>query len=187
MPAYLLNFDQQCFRFINHSLSNPLLDWLMPWLRNPLLWIPLYVFIIGFSIWKYRKRGSLLIFSLLLCVGIADFSSASLIKPLIKRNRPCRDVALASVIQSRVPCGTGYSFPSTHATDHFSIAIFLSMAYSQKWPRVWFWAILWAALVCFAQVYVGVHFPLDVLAGAAYGTLTGIVFATLFKKFHPEF
>ncbi|MBS7563570.1 phosphatase PAP2 family protein [Mucilaginibacter sp. Bleaf8] len=187
MPDYLLQLDRTWFYFVNHTLTNPVFDGVMPWFRNPLFWIPLYVFIIVFSIWRYRTKGIWLIMLLLLTVGVADFVSASIIKKMAKRDRPCRDAALTATVTSRVPCGTGYSFPSTHASDHFAMSIFLSLVYYRKCRWVWLWAILWAALVCFAQVYVGVHYPIDVLSGAAFGALTGTLFAYLFKRLQPDF
>jgi membrane-associated phospholipid phosphatase len=187
MPEYLLNLDRHLFYLVNHNLTNPFFDYVMPWLRNPKFWIPVYAFIVIFSIWKYKKAGVLLILTLLITVGVADFASASVIKKLVQRNRPCRDEALAATITSRVPCGTGYSFPSTHAADHFAMSVFLSLVFFRKWRWVWFWTILWAALVCFAQVYVGVHYPIDVTGGAVFGALTGALFAYLFKKYQPSF
>lgn len=187
MPDFLLQLDRHLFYFVNHTLSNSLFDVIMPWLRNPRFWIPLYIFIIGFSIWRYRKTGLWLVVMLAITVGVADFTSASLIKKQVQRSRPCRDAALASTIISRSPCGTGYSFPSTHATDHFAMSVFLGLVYCCKWRQIWIWVILWAALVSFAQVYVGLHYPVDVTAGAVYGSLIGLIFAQLFKKLQPQF
>lgn len=187
MPDFLLQLDRRCFYLINHSLSNSLFDIIMPLLRNPRFWIPLYIFIIAFVIWHYRNKGVWLILTLLLTVGVADYGSASIIKAIIQRNRPCRDEAIANTIISRVPCGTGYSFPSTHASDHFAMSVFLALVFYRKWRWVWFWTLLWAALVCFAQVYVGVHYPVDVTAGALFGAFIGTIFALTFKKYQPEF
>lgn len=187
MPDFLLHLDRQVFYFINHTLTNPFFDWIMPWLRNPRFWIPVYVFIIGISIYKYKKAGAYLILFLLITVGIADFASATLIKKQVQRARPCRDVVLAQTITSRVPCGTGFSFPSTHASDHFAMSVFLGLVYHRKWRWIWPCVLLWAALVCFAQVYVGVHFPVDVTGGAIFGAFIGFTFAQLFKKSQPKF
>lgn len=187
MPEHLLQLDRFLFHFINHDLSNPFFDWIMPWLRNPKFWIPLYAFILGFSIWKYKKQGIIIILLFIATVGVADFTSATLIKNVVKRVRPCNDPVIKPTDNNPVGCGTGYSFPSTHATDHFAMALFLILVYCKKWRWIWFWAILWAGLVSFAQVYVGVHYPIDVTAGAIYGSLIGTGFARLHKKLQPEF
>jgi membrane-associated phospholipid phosphatase len=187
MPDFLLQLDRHLFYFINHHLSNAFFDWIMPLMRNPRFWIPLYIFIIAFSIWRYKKRGAILVLMLALAAGFADFTSASLIKKQVQRDRPCRDAVTSKTVISRVPCGTGYSFPSTHATDHFALAIFLCLAFGRKWKWVIPLAILWAALICFAQIYVGVHFPVDVTAGAIYGGLVGWLFFAGFKKWQPDF
>jgi undecaprenyl-diphosphatase len=187
MPNQLLEFDRHLFYFINHTLSNAFFDWIMPLMRNPKFWIPLYLFIIIFCLWRYKRQGAILIVMLSLAAGFADFSSASIIKKYVVRVRPCRDVVTSTTVISRVPCGTGYSFPSTHATDHFAIAIFLSCVFFRKWPWVLPACVLWAAIICFAQVYVGVHFPIDVISGAIYGSLVGWLFSVGFKKLQPQF
>lgn len=187
MPEHLLQLDRHLFYFINHDLSNPFFDWIMPLLRNPKFWIPLYLFIIGFCIYRYKKTGAIIIVLLAITAGFADFTSASIIKYNVKRLRPCRDPIVSQTDISRVPCGTGYSFPSTHATDHFAMAFFLSLVFFRKWSWIWLWAILWAGVISFAQVYVGVHFPVDVICGSIYGALVGSLFALLFKKLQPAF
>ncbi|MEO6150153.1 MAG: phosphatase PAP2 family protein [Mucilaginibacter sp.] len=187
MPEQLLQFDRHLFYFINHDLSNAFFDWLMPFLRNPKFWIPLYIFIVVFCIYKFKKTGVIIIAMLAATAGIADFTSASLVKPAIHRVRPCRDVITSKTDIARVPCGTGYSFPSTHATDHFAMAAFLSLVFCSRWRKIWIFAMLWAAIICFAQVYVGVHYPIDVIGGALYGLIIGFAMALLFKKLQPNF
>ncbi len=168
-------------------MANPAFDWAMPWLRNPKFWIPLYIFIILFSIIRYKKSGLVMIIFLLAAVGLADYGSASLIKMMVKRTRPCNDAAVIPAEISRVDCGTGYSFPSTHASDHFAIAVFLCLVYGRRRRWVWPCALLWAAIICFAQVYVGVHYPADVAGGAAFGAMIGTATAGLFKRTEPQF
>lgn len=187
MLEHLIQIDRHLFYFINTDLGNPFFDWLMPLLRNARFWIPLYVFIIVFCLWKYKKQGAVLIILLALSAGIADFTSASIFKYNVQRLRPCRDPEVSRNAIVRVPCGTGYSFPSTHATDHFAMAAFLCFVFSRKWRWIWLWAILWAASICFAQVYVGVHFPIDVTVGAIYGFFIGWLMSLLFKRFQPRF
>jgi membrane-associated phospholipid phosphatase len=187
MLEHLIEFDRHLFHFINHDLTNPFFDWLMPLLRNAKFWIPLYVFIILFCVWKYKKQGIVLIVLLALSAGVADFTSVHLMKNTVQRLRPCHDPIVSPTVISRAPCGTGYSFPSTHATDHFAMAAFLTLVFFRKWRWIWVWTFLWAGSICFAQVYVGVHFPIDVMVGAVYGILIGTLLGILFKKLQHNF
>lgn len=187
MLNQLLQFDRHLFYLINHGLTNPIFNWLMPILREPKVWIPLYVFIFCFCIYRYKKTGVYIIVLLALTFGVADSGSAGIGKHLVKRVRPCNDPALARTIIMRIPCGSGYSFPSAHASNHFAIALFLSLVFYRRWKWIWIFALLWAAAISFAQVYVGVHYPFDVTVGAIYGTLVGSLFALLFKKLQPDF
>lgn len=183
MPDFLLQFDRHLFHFINHDLTNPFFDWIMPWLRTAKNWIPLYIFFIGFCIYKFKKQGIIIVILLALSAGFADFTSATLIKPLIKRERPCRDSIVSQTDITRINCGTGYSFPSTHATDHFAMAFFLILIFYKKWRWIWLWGILWAGSISFAQVYVGVHYPIDIFCGAIYGALVGWLFAWIYQRY----
>ncbi len=183
MPDFLLNIDQQLFHFINHDMSNWFFDALMPVLRNRLVWIPLYVFIFVFCLWRYKKQGIIILALLLLTFGLADFGSASIIKPYFIRLRPCNTPALDATIIERVDCGTGYSFPSSHASDHFAIAVFLSIVFYKRNKWILPISLLWAAAISFAQVYVGVHYPVDVTAGAIYGSLVGWLFGWIYKRY----
>ncbi|WP_214070179.1 phosphatase PAP2 family protein [Mucilaginibacter sp. dw_454] len=187
MPDYLLQLDRHLFYCINHDLGNTFFDAVMPVLRNPKTWIPLYVFIFVFCLWRYKKSGAVVIVFLALTFGMADFGSAGLAKAFFKRTRPCNDPTMAATIVSRIPCGTGYSFPSAHASNHFAIAVCLSMIFYRRYKWVLPVALIWAALISFAQVYVGVHYPIDVTCGAIYGTLTGLLLGWAFWKTNPNF
>ena len=187
MPDYLLQLDRHLFHFVNHDLGNAFFDVLMPVFRNRLVWIPLYVFIFVFCLWRYQKSGAVIILFLALTFGVADFGSATIIKSTYKRVRPCNDPAMAPTIISRVPCGTGYSFPSTHASDHFAIAVCLIMIFHRQYKWILPVGLLWAAVISFAQVYVGVHYPIDITCGAIYGTLTGLLLGWAFWKINPNF
>lgn len=181
----IIRLDHQLFQAINTGLSNAFFDWLMPILRNKYTWIPLYIAIIVFAIRAYKVKGLYFVIFLAATVGMADFGSASIIKPLVKRDRPCNELAFQSQVISRVPCGSGKSFPSTHASDHFSIALFLVVIFRKKWRYFTAIALFWAAIISFAQVYVGVHFPVDITVGMLFGSLIGFLMAKLFLKYVP--
>jgi membrane-associated phospholipid phosphatase len=171
---FLLQIDQWLFDCINQSMSNPIFDWLMPLLREKLVWVPLYVYLLAFACFRLPKAQAIaMILGLVLSVGIADVLSSKVIKPFIARERPCQNALLDAQIIERVPCGHGYSFTSSHACNHFAVAGFLLFLFGAN-ARIWKRSIvLWAAVICFAQVYVGVHYPSDVIVGGALGFAIG--------------
>lgn len=186
MLEQLIHYDQELFLFFNQTISNLFFDFLMPILRNPYTWAPLYLFLIIFFIRNYKTRGIVMLVFFILTFAIADSTSSSLIKPEVKRVRPCNDALFKDEIKLRVRCGSGYSFPSSHATNHFALGMFLLVVFRKRWkPIVWL-SLGWAASISFAQIYVGVHYPIDILAGAILGSLIGYLVATLFLYFQPN-
>lgn len=182
---FLIESDTWLFELINSSMSNPFFDVLLPLFREKLFWAPLYLFFGAFSLLNYGKRGWLIIFGLVLAVGISDFTSSNLIKKNVQRIRPCNDVEMEGHVQARVPCGGGYSFTSSHASNHFAVAVFLIGVFglADSWQQK---ALLaWAGAIAFSQVYVGVHYPLDVICGAGLGCLIGLVTLFFWRKYVP--
>jgi undecaprenyl-diphosphatase len=174
MIDQLVQFDRDLFFAINNGLSNGFFDWLMPILRDRYTWVLLYLFIIVFSIKNYGKQGFIMILFLAMTFGISDFISSSIIKPNVQRLRPCNEPEIKTKVNNLVDCGTGYSFPSSHATNHFAIAVFLIMMFYHKWKVILPIGILWAASISFAQIYVGVHYPIDILTGGLLGSSIGL-------------
>lgn len=186
MIDQLISWDQEAFLAINQGLSNTFLDWFMPILRNPYTWAPLYLFIIIFCIKNYGKKGVLIIFFILVTFGISDSLSSSLIKKSVKRVRPCNDIEFKEEVNVRVRCGSGYSFTSSHATNHFAMAMALIMVFYRRWKPILWLGFLWASLISFAQVYVGVHYPIDIICGALLGTLVGYLSGLGFRLAVPS-
>ena len=186
MIEQLISWDQEAFLAINQGLTNAFFDWLMPILRNPYTWAPLYLFIVIFCIKNYRKKGVLIVLFILITFGIADGLSSSVIKKSVQRIRPCNDVEFKEEVAVRVRCGGGYSFTSSHATNHFAISMVLILIFYRRWKHILWLALLWAALVSFAQVYVGVHYPLDILGGAILGTAIGCLTGLIFRAIVPD-
>jgi len=187
MIESIQQFDVELFLKIHRGLSNVFFDWLMPLLRNRFFWSPLYLFIIIFCIKQYKKTGYYIIGMLLFTFAMGDLIASRVIKPFVDRVRPCNDISLANDIIHRVACGSGKSFPSAHATNHFAIAFFLIFIFYSRWKPILPIGIFWAAIISFAQVYVGVHYPVDVAAGALLGISIGFICSLIFKKLQPEF
>jgi undecaprenyl-diphosphatase len=185
MMQELLQFDTELFLKIHQGLSNPFFDWIMPLLRNKYFWSPLYLFIVIFCIRQYKKTGIYIIAGILITFALGDMISSKLIKPNVNRTRPCNEVALTGEIIHRVPCSGGKSFPSSHATNHFGIAVFLIGVFYRKWKAILPVGLLWAAAISFAQVYVGVHYPIDITCGAILGILLGLLTTFIYKKLKP--
>lgn len=182
----LQQFDTDLFLKIHRGLSNGFFDWLMPILRNRFIWSPLYLFIIIYCIKQYKKTGYYIIGMLLATFAMGDLIASRLIKPFVGRIRPCNTAALANDIIHRVPCGSGYSFPSAHATNHFAIAVFLICVFYHKWKPILPLGLLWAGSISFAQIYVGVHYPIDTLFGAFLGTSIGFFTFYIYQKIQPK-
>ncbi|HUM53362.1 MAG TPA: phosphatase PAP2 family protein [Chitinophagales bacterium] len=166
----LHNIDYWVFNFINHTISNSFLDVVLPFLREAHNWIPLYVFLGIYLLYKYKLEAIKYALYIVIAFALADFISAGIIKPFVERLRPCHSLTLhARLVLGH--CGGKWSFPSTHATNHMSIALSIVFAniFTKNWINyIW---IFWALSIGFAQIYVGVHYPSDVLVGFLLGTL----------------
>lgn len=182
----LIQFDQHLFYAVNQGLSNPFFDWLMPLLRNRYFWSPVYLFLAVFLIRNYGKTGWILLLFFAITFSVTDFFCSAIVKPAIERLRPCNDPQLQDEMISLIACGSGYSFPSTHAANHFALGMFLITTFYHKWKWILPVCLLWAISISFAQVYVGVHYPLDIIAGGILGGMIGYVTATVFIVFQPS-
>jgi membrane-associated phospholipid phosphatase len=179
----ILQLDYFLFDFINQKLSNSFFDFFLKWMRNEFIWTPFYIFIIAFFIYNYGKKSYWLVLFSILTVTCSDAISSHLIKKNVQRLRPCRDVSIEH-ISVRVKCGSAFSFTSSHATNHFAIASFLSFTLGLYQKKIRLPLFLWAFIICISQVYVGVHFPLDVTCGAILGLGIGYGVATIFNRFY---
>lgn len=168
--------DQTIFEFINGDLSNGFLDTIMPIWRSKITWIPLYVFFGILIIFQYKKHCWYAAIAIALTIGITDQLSSELIKKNVQRPRPCHVLSVErQEINLLVDCGSGYSFPSSHAANHFALATILWLVFRRRWRKVWIPVALylWAFSIGFGQIYVGVHYPFDVLGGGALGCAVG--------------
>ncbi|MEP7279666.1 MAG: phosphatase PAP2 family protein [Bacteroidota bacterium] len=177
-------FDRKLFFLVNNQLANHFFDTIMPFLREANIWVPLYLFMLVFALVNFGKRGLWWVLFVVCAVALCDLVSSHLIKEFIFRVRPCRDPALAGHIRVLANyCPQSSSFTSSHATNHFGLATFFVITlrkYTGSWINLFF---VWAAIICFAQVYVGVHYPVDVVSGGLLGSLLGYVIAAFFNNY----
>jgi len=183
MFEWLIEKDQELFFIINREWTNDRLDIVLPLLRDPLFWAPLYLFLLVFAFTHFPKKALWWLGSVAVTITLTDSISSHLFKPLIGRLRPCNDPELSEYVRLLADhCGQNGSFTSSHAANHFGMAMFFFITMEKLTGKYRYLFFIWALSVCYAQIYVGVHFPLDVLGGAALGITTGKITSYLFIK-----
>ncbi len=179
----LLDLDRYLFELINIHWSNSFFDVILPLFREKLFWAPFYVFLLTYALVNLHKKRWFFIGMLLMTVALADLTSSELIKKTVQRPRPCQTMADIPDMHLLAHCGSGYSFTSSHAANHFAIAVFLMFTIFQRPKWVRYGLFLWAFMISYAQVYVGVHYPLDILGGSLVGVSYGLLMAWLYEFF----
>lgn len=180
----LINLDKTIFKLVNGQWTNSFFDWLMPWLRNSLVWLPLYLFLILFISINFKKRAVWILLFAIITVSLTDGISSHIFKPYFNRLRPCTDPDMSGMVRLLLSYRPGNgSFTSSHAANHFGIAMFLYAVLKNYFGRKMFLFFVWAASISYAQVYVGVHYPFDILGGALLGCLVGYITAYSCSRF----
>jgi len=183
----ILKYDRELFKVLNGQWTNSLFDTVFPYLRNGNFWMPLYLFMCVFVLVNFKHNGWWWILAAIVTVATADSLNSLLIREGLKdwifRIRPCSDPEMAGQVRFIANyCPKSSSFMSSHAANHFAMAMFIFSTlkyFCGKWVRFFF---LWAFLIVYAQVYVGVHYPSDIAGGAILGLIFGITTGTLFNK-----
>lgn len=176
MLEELVRADKELFLAI-HYFRNGFLDIIMPAFTNRWIWIPLYAF---FAWWLFNKFKFqiLVILPVVAVMVLVSDQGANLFKNNVQRSRPCHDVELlkSSTIVTPNGCGGPYGFFSGHAANCFALTVFMLLfvrkAQVKNW-KPWLLLVVWATLVAWSRIYMGVHFPGDVLAGALFGICVG--------------
>ena len=164
--------DRTLFQFFHLGLQNEFFDWVMPLLRNKYIWFPLYIGILAFIATNFSwYRAYYYIVFIIFSVLITDFVSGNVLKKTFQRERPCWTEYSKIHVEERVTCSPSFSFPSAHAANHFGLALMLSILLFVGRRKIQFVFFSWAFVISFAQVYVGLHYPFDILAGSLLGVL----------------
>lgn len=179
----LVEMDQWLFVKINSEWSNPVFDILLPFFRNGSNWAPLYLFFLVFILLNFKTKGIWWVVFFISTVALIDITGNYVFKHGFERLRPCNDPGFHMQVRLLLDhCGVGYSFTSNHAANHFGMAAFMVITLRHILKK-WIWlAFIWAAAISYAQVYVGVHYPLDVICGALLGLAFGITMGSIFNK-----
>jgi undecaprenyl-diphosphatase len=171
MIETLLKWDNQLFLLLN-GLHSPFWDTIMVFASGKFNWLLLYLFIIFFIVRKHGWKTFWWLLTITLVVIATDQISVGLFKNVFQRLRPCHNPELQGLTHLVGRCGGQYGFVSSHAANTFGVAVFLSLLFSKRW--ITFTLLIWAAFVSYSRIYLGVHFPGDVLCGAILGAGIGI-------------
>jgi undecaprenyl-diphosphatase len=141
-------------------------------------WLPLYLFLIFLVFYRFRRKGWIIIALTLVVFALTDLTSVHLFKNVFERLRPCHNPALDGLVHLvNGRCGGKYGFISSHAANTFGLAVFMSLVFRNKWLVISI--LVWATVVSYSRIYLGVHYPFDVICGAIWGSLIsfGIYYA----------
>ncbi len=177
MIDFFIYIDRLLFSFFNQTITNPVFDYLMPFITDlnkyTLSFVIAGVIWISLIIWG-GKRGRIVATGLVLVIAFADQFNSAVLKSIFERARPCHfvdDIYNIENVRLLVGCGGGKSFPSSHAANNAAGAMLLSWYY----PRLKWLFIAFAVTIGFSRIYVGVHFTSDVLGGFIVGIFSGLV------------
>lgn len=182
MLEELVHYDKEVFLFLNH-LGTP--GWDGFWLFVTDTWsaIPLYLFL-AFATYKaYGLKRLLMVMATVALLILVTDQLANFFKYGVQRLRPCYDAEIGSLVRLvKASCGGRFGYFSAHAGNSFAVACFFSALLRSQYSYLGFFLMAWALLVAYSRVYIGVHFPLDILTGTVVGLFMGTLFYRLYLK-----
>lgn len=176
----LIALDKELFLFLN-GLHTPWLDPIMWLFTETLFWLPFYLFLLFHIVKEHKMMSLAVLLGITFTILLSDQITSGLMKPYFNRLRPSHEPSLEGMVHLvNGYRGAVYGFASSHAANTFGIATFLYMLFriSKPWMA---WLFPWAAMVSYTRIYLGVHYPADIVAGAAVGICCGWISFKLFK------
>lgn len=165
--------DTAVFLWLN-GWHSPFWDVVMYWITFRLTWFPFYGLIILLLARKYRWQAIWLVLTLVAIIALADKTASAVFKPYFQRLRPCYETAIQHLVHLVDGCGGQYGFVSSHSANTFGLAMALWLLF-RKEVKYLNYLFVWAFIVSYSRIYVGVHYPLDLMGGAIIGMVYAIL------------
>ncbi len=180
---FLVQVDVKLFLTLNGWRSS-FFDFLMYWISDKYIWVPFYAFVLYLIARVYKIQTFYILGFIVLLITLSDQSSVHLFKNVFERLRPCHNPHLegmVNLINNR--CGGQFGFISSHASNSYALASFVFFLLRRHYFKFAVWMLVWAAIVGYSRIYLGVHYPADVFAGSIVGFLWGWLVYALFSWF----
>jgi len=177
-------WDTNLFLLIN-GIHAPFFDGFMSAVSYKLTWIPLYISVLYLVIRQWKRETIWVVFAFVFCIVISDQISSGLLKDLVKRLRPSHAENLKGLVHLvKGYSGGKYGFASSHAANAFGFALLSSLFIKRK---IYSYAIFaWAFITAYSRIYLGVHYPLDIMGGMFIGLLAALACFWSIRKFRPQ-
>ncbi|PVY38703.1 phosphatase PAP2 family protein [Pontibacter virosus] len=174
MLEKLEKLDQELFLYLNEQQS-PFWDAVMVTVSNKYFWIPFYLLLIGYIIWRYKLQSIPMLLMAVAGIGLADYVASGIFKPYFARLRPCHDPEISELVNLVRGCGGRFGFLSSHASTGFALAVFFNLILGDRYLIFKIVLVIWAVVVSYSRIYLGVHYPGDIVGGALVGTGTAML------------